>query len=146
MIDKKFTQFLGIPYELNGRDEKGLDCAGLVIHYFKRTRGIDVPCGICVKEDWKDNPASRRIYHDGIIEAALRLGAKEILNIQDLESEDVVLFEIDGYIAYMGIYAGENHFMHINEAVRTVVVTRLKSLWKKRFKKGYRICRQLQEQ
>lgn len=45
--DKFIRDWLGVPHRYNGRDKKGVDCYGLVWHYYREVLGITLPDWAC---------------------------------------------------------------------------------------------------
>ena len=49
MNDEFVNSFVGVPYEVNGRDRQGWDCWGVVMAVFQEVRGVRLP-------DWQVDP------------------------------------------------------------------------------------------
>lgn len=104
--------FLGVPYRWNGMSElRGVDCSGLVKSLFDKLN-IEVP------------RSSREQYKIGekVAKAELAVG-------------DLVFFSTRGKIPnHVGIYIGDNQFIHAALRARQVIISNLSQAWyQKRF-------------
>jgi cell wall-associated NlpC family hydrolase len=88
---------LGTPYRYGGADRGGFDCSGLVYHVY-RELGFDVPRT-----------------------AAAQYAAARHLTRSELRPGDLVFFRTrGGGVSHVGIYAGEDRFVHAPQTGRTV--------------------------
>jgi cell wall-associated NlpC family hydrolase len=104
---------IGIRYKWGGSTpETGLDCSGLVQYVFQQVTGVTLP------------RTSRDIS---------RLGEKVAL--ADLKPGDLVFFNTRRFAySHVGIYLGDNQFVHAPRRGREVEVATLdSSFWKRRF-------------
>ena len=110
---------LGIDYRYGGRSPAtGLDCSGLVAHVVRDAYGMTIPA------------------HTG---AQSRLGKP--IDLQQIESGDLVFYNTLGQPnTHVGIYIGDNRFIH---APRTGAAVRIESMrsayWKTRFNGARRL-------
>lgn len=141
MIEERYV---GITYKLNGRDEHGVDCVGLITLFFKNEYGITIPDndGKPVTADWAKDPKAKIRYQNGIMEAASRLKKKTIWNFKDLADHDVACFEVKGIVVYMGIFLKGKRLLTTNERVKSSHIQPLWDEWERRFKFGLRLCPQ----
>jgi cell wall-associated NlpC family hydrolase len=65
IADHWSSQYVGVPYLINGRDRDGWDCWGLVLAVFREQRGVDLP-------DWRVEKTSNK--RDEIAEAIRAIG------------------------------------------------------------------------
>jgi len=80
---------LGSPYRYGGTDPKGFDCSGLVRYAFSQS-GVELP------------RTSREMFR-----ASLRIDPQKI------EPGDLVFFALSANkVSHVGIYAGQNRFIH----------------------------------
>jgi len=79
----------GTPYVWGGASRGGFDCSGFVLYVFQRTRGINLP-------------------HHAHEQAQ---GGKPVART-DLRPGDLVFFRTGAGIGHVGIYVGENKFVH----------------------------------
>ncbi len=99
--------FLGLPYRWGGMSERrGVDCSGLVKMIFAKVH-IELP------------HSSREQIHAG----------KEI-PVDQLDKGDLVFFGSDGETPnHVGIYIGNNRFVHAEMKAGRVIVTDLNQPW-----------------
>lgn len=81
--------YRGVPYRFGGLDRAGLDCSGLVFLALRDAMGERVPRTVRDLHRWAD-PVARK----------------------DLQSGDLVFFNTTGPLAHVGIYLGEDDFVH----------------------------------
>ena len=110
---------VGIRYRYGGNSpEQGLDCSGLVRYVFREAGGTDLPR--------TSNEMSRRGQH---------------VEKQDLQPGDLVFFNtLNRAFSHVGIYLGNNEFVHAPSAGRNVRVENMDmTYWKKRFNGARRV-------
>ena len=97
--------YLGTPYRYGGTSPKsGFDCSGFVYYLYGAVFGQRIP----------------RMPHD-----MAREGVTVARN--DLQRGDLVLFGSRGTYTHIGIYAGNDHFVHATQRGSPVSVTHLDS-------------------
>jgi cell wall-associated NlpC family hydrolase len=104
---------IGIRYKWGGNTpETGLDCSGLVRYVFQQVTGVTLP----------------RTAKD-----MSRLGTE--VAVTDLQPGDLVFFNTRRFaFSHVGIYLGDNQFIHAPRRGREVEVATLESgFWKRRF-------------
>lgn len=145
MIEERYV---GIPYKLNGRDENGFDCVGLITFFFRKEYGIQLPDndGEPVPHDWAKHAKARIRYHKGVMNAIPKLKKRMIWNFKELANYDVAFFEVKGIVVYMGIFLKGKKLLTTNERVKSSHIQQLWDEWEKRFKFGIRLCPQLSPQ
>jgi cell wall-associated NlpC family hydrolase len=110
---------LGVDYRNGGRSlATGFDCSGLVAHVFEEAYGIRLP--------------------------RTALGQSEVglsVTMHELEPGDLVFYDtLDRPFSHVGIYIGEDKFVHAPKSGAAVRVESLKtSYWTKRFNGARRI-------
>lgn len=119
----KYDKYIGIPYLINGRDSAGLDCWGLVRLYYSQELNIDLPAYSSLYND----PADQSIR----TEISSQLDNWEPLEAPALNS--VCLFNIYGEPAHVGIYIGNNKFLHARQGSDSVIESLDNPKWKSRF-------------
>lgn len=118
-----YNKYIGLSYKDNGRDIDGLDCWGLVRLFYKQELNIDLPS------------------YDGLYTGGTDSAIAEAIDLYksgwDLVSDgapgDVCLFNIYGEPAHVGIYIGDNRFLHVRENSDSVVESLSNPQWSKRF-------------
>lgn len=111
---------LGIRYKYGGSTpENGLDCSGLVRYVFKEAWGADLP------------RTSREISQVG-----------ERIDKQDLRPGDLVFYNtLRHAFSHVGIYLGDNKFIHSPSAGGEVRIESMDvSYWKRRFNGARRMA------
>lgn len=115
------VSLVGAPYRLGGTSpETGLDCSGFVGHVFKRVAGVVLP------------RESRAISEAG-----------EPLTQAELVPGDLVFFNtLNRAFSHVGIYLGENRFVHATSSrTNAVKVSNLTDqYWRTRFDGGRRVA------
>jgi cell wall-associated NlpC family hydrolase len=108
--------FLGVPYKLGGSTLRGIDCSAFV----------------------------KKIYE--IFNIQLPRTAREQLSIgikvekDQLQEGDLVFFKRQGNNAHVGIYIGDNQFVHASSSNREVKIDHLNTpYYSKHFLKGVRV-------
>ncbi len=108
--------FLGVPYKLGGETFKGIDCSAFVKKIYEIFR-IQLP------------RTTREQF---------TIGRKVEKN--QLEEGDLVFFKERGNRAHVGIYVGDNQFVHASSYSREVKIDHLDTpYYSKRFLRGIRV-------
>jgi peptidoglycan endopeptidase LytE len=108
--------FLGVPYKLGGSTIKGIDCSALVRKIYE-VFNIELP----------------RTTREQLL-----IGKK--VQKDQLEEGDLVFFKGSGNRAHVGIYVGENQFVHASSYSREVRIDYLNTpYYSKRFLRGVRV-------
>ena len=96
-------QQVGVPYRYGGQSPSGFDCSGLV-HYSYVRAGKSVPR--TTGQLWNDvNTVPRN----------------------ELRAGDLLFFEIDGKMQHVGMYVGDDRFVHAPSSGKKVTVVSLSS-------------------
>lgn len=118
-----YNKYIDIPYLDGGRDTYGLDCWGLVRLVYADQFDIELPSFTAEYSTAKD--------HERLSEIFAR--EKEHWQTQATpEMGNVVLFRMLGTETHVGVYIGDNKFLHIREGVNSVVESVESRLWKHR--------------
>jgi|WetSurMetagenome_2_1015567.scaffolds.fasta_scaffold129611_2 cell wall-associated NlpC family hydrolase len=100
-------EMLGMRYRFGGSGTNGIDCSGLVKNLFSKF-DIDLP------------RSSKEQYKQG----------EKISNKDDLQVGDLVFFSSGGtQPTHVGIYIGNNQFIHAARKAKQVVVSDISKLW-----------------
>jgi cell wall-associated NlpC family hydrolase len=92
---------LGTPYRYGGRGPGGFDCSGLVYYAYQQA-GIEVP-----RTAKNQKKAARRI------------------NRQSLSRGDLLFFNVSWKSGHVGIYVGDDRFVHAPSSGKRVSIARL---------------------
>jgi lipoprotein Spr len=112
----QYSDWKGVRYRLGGTTKKGVDCSAFVQITFREQFGLDLP------------RTTAELHQTGVS-----------IPHQQLKTGDLVLFNIDSRTRHVGIYLGNNKFVHASTS-KGVMISNLKdSYWKKRYKDGRRV-------
>jgi cell wall-associated NlpC family hydrolase len=108
----------GVPYRRGGSSsENGFDCSGLVAHVYREAYGIELP-------------------HNA--RAQSRMGRQ--VRPAELEAGDLVFYNTERPYSHVGIYLGDNRFIHAPRPGSAVRVEDMRTrYWLKRFDGARRI-------
>ena len=98
-------QQVGVPYLYGGSTTRGFDCSGLVQYSYGRA-GKNVPR--TTGQLWSATSTVRR---------------------GDLQAGDLLFFSIEGKMSQVGMYIGDQQFVHAPSSGKTVTVGRLTSAY-----------------
>ena len=98
-------QQVGVPYVYGGSTTRGFDCSGLVQYSYGRA-GKNVPR--TTGQLWSATSTVRRA---------------------DLQAGDLLFFNIEGKMSHVGMYIGDQQFVHAPSSGKTVTVGRLTSAY-----------------
>lgn len=111
---------IGIKYKWGSKDpEAGLDCSGLVSHVFNEVAGVVLP---------RDSRSMSKV------------GAS--VDKTELQPGDLVFFNtLRKPFSHVGIYIGENRFVHAPRRGREVEISEMRDrYWQKRFNGARRVA------
>lgn len=132
-------KYIGIKHITNGDSFDGCDCLGL-IRLFYREHGWS--------EDFWDNgePVTVETIHDKDnwtrLFRYLNKNMKRVINPENLEYGDVVVFDVDGDL-HLGIYIQDGLVLAMSVPVaegKTKSVLYHRRMWSHAYKRGYRRC------
>lgn len=129
-----YEKYIGLPYLENGRTETGVDCWGLARLFYKDQFNIDLP-------SYTDE------YDGGQDPAIISAINTHIDNWEQLDAPnigDLCLFNILGEPTHVGIYVGDNKFLHSREGMDSVIESLDSTKWKNRFQGFYKYTTQAQ--
>lgn len=108
----------GVPYRRGGSSsENGFDCSGLVAHVYREAYGIELP-------------------HNA--RAQSRMGTP--VRQAELEAGDLVFYNTERPYSHVGIYLGDNRFIHAPRPGKAVRVEDMRAkYWVRRFDGARRI-------
>lgn len=92
---------VGVPYRYGGSSPQGFDCSGLVQYSYSKA-GVAVPR--TTGQLWS---------------------SAQTVDRRELRAGDLLFFNVDGKMAHVGMYLGEQRFVHAPQSGRTVSVGHL---------------------
>ena len=117
-----FNKYIGLPYKQNGRTETGVDCWGLARLVYAQELGIELPSYADLYQGSWDEQVTKLIEHS-------KDGWQQV---QDPQPGDLCVFNIYGEPAHVGVYVGNDKFLHSREGLDTVIDSVNSSQWRKR--------------
>ncbi|MDD2503372.1 MAG: NlpC/P60 family protein [Clostridia bacterium] len=108
-INQVLEQYKGVPFLHNGRNLKGMDCLGFVVHFY-RNFGLSLPDhdGNVISKDWYVKDPQR------YIRSLSKLNAVQV-SLDDLQALDLVYFSISrGIITHTGVMINDKQFAHMS--------------------------------
>ncbi len=114
----KSLLYIGTPYKWGGSTENGFDCSGFVQFVYENSIGLTLP------------RTSKEMSEVGTT----------IKNFKDLLPGDLVFFNTRRFnFSHVGIYLGDNKFIHAPRTGLKVKIERIDSYWTKRFNGARRL-------
>ena len=125
------NKYIGIPWKLNGRNFKGIDCIGLVWLYFKEL-GIKIP-------DGDGQLIEKQSCRKDIVRLVKVLQTFTIkINRENIIPNDILLFILPKQDVMVGIYLGFDKFIHCDRNDGSIM-SRFSKGWRTSLVGGYRI-------
>ena len=119
-------KYIGIPYEVNGRDMQSVDCWGLVHLIYKNELGINLPS---FAEEGIDATRTEELI------AKYKEGWEPSENIK---AGDVVIFRIFGIESHIGLAIDSQRFIHARLGCNSAIERFDSSKWKTRIVGSYK--------
>jgi len=123
-----YEKYIGIPYVTNGRTEEGVDCWGLVRLFYRDELNIDLP---------SYDTAYYGPSDDERIASLMDLHKGDWSKQDNPKVGDVCVFNILGEPCHVGIYIGNNKFLHSRENRDSVIESLDNVKWKNRLEGIY---------
>jgi hypothetical protein len=125
-----YSKYIGLPYKDLGRKEDGIDCWGLVRLFYKNELQIDLPSydTLYTSGSSPEVPELLAKYKESWIHSTTGVPG------------DVCIFNIYGEPSHVGIYVGDNKFLHAREGKDSVIDSLDSPQWSKRFQGFYKYC------
>ncbi|WON75578.1 bifunctional murein DD-endopeptidase/murein LD-carboxypeptidase [Serratia sp. UGAL515B_01] len=115
-IMSQYASWKGVRYRLGGDTKRGIDCSGFVQRTFREQFGMDLPRSSYEQEDMGKK----------IPRAKLRPG-------------DLVSFRAGSTGRHVGIYLGNNKFVHASTSNGVTISNMTDNYWNKRYHEGRRL-------
>lgn len=125
-------EYLGIPYQDKGRDKKGLDCWGL--------------CMLVASNEFNYSlPSLEEFYTSSLNEfsASSLINKEKETNFtkqENYKAGDVCVFSVGGFACHVGMFIGDNSFIHILGGSNVTIECLDSILWSRRLEGVYRKC------
>jgi sulfur carrier protein ThiS len=123
-----YNKYIGLPYQANGRTTSGIDCWGLAVLVYSEELGIELP-------SFTDSYLG--ITGEGVSEL-VKVTKEGWQLVQDYKLGDLCVFNILGEPTHVGIYVGDNKFLHIREGMDSVIESLDSYRWRHRLEGTYR--------
>ncbi len=118
MLMAEFRKWKGTPHVMGGNTRKGVDCSGFIHQMYKRVFGVAVPRS-----------------------TKLLMGAGGRIKKSQLRPGDIVLFKPPTYLRHVGIYVGNNKFIHASKSKGITLTDLNNSYWKKCYYSSRRVLK-----
>ena len=112
----QYASWKGVRYRLGGSTKKGIDCSGFVQRTFREQFGMDLP---------------RSTYEQQEMGKSVSRG--------HLRTGDLVLFRAGSTGRHVGIYIGNNQFVHASTSSGVTISSMDEPYWKKRYNEARRV-------
>ncbi|WP_075181270.1 bifunctional murein DD-endopeptidase/murein LD-carboxypeptidase [Pantoea sp. 1.19] len=118
---EQYADWKGVRYRLGGTTKRGIDCSAFVQNTFREQFGLDLPRSTSEQQD-----SGRSIQR-----SKLRPG-------------DLVLFRAGSTGRHVGIYLGNDNFVHASTSSGVMISNLNESYWKNRYREARRVLSRTQ--
>ena len=115
-IMDQYADWKGVRYRLGGDTKRGIDCSAFVQRTFREQFGMDLPRSTYEQED---------------------LGKK--IQRTKLRAGDLVLFRAGSTGRHVGIYLGNDQFVHASTGSGVMISKLTDNYWNKRYREARRV-------
>ena len=112
----QYADWKGVRYRLGGDTKKGIDCSGFVQRTFREQFGLELP-----RSTYEQQEMGKSV------------------SLTSLRTGDLVLFRAGSTGRHVGIYIGNNQFVHASTSSGVVISSMDEPYWKKRYNEARRI-------
>ena len=112
----QYASWKGVRYRMGGSTKSGIDCSGFVQRTFREQFGLELPRSTSEQQDT----------------------GKEITRSK-LRTGDLVLFRAGSTGRHVGIYIGNNQFVHASTSSGVMISSMNEPYWKKRYNEARRV-------
>ena len=118
VILKEFEEWEGTPHKMGGNSKRGIDCSGFAHHMYTELFNINVP------------RTTKQFFTAGIK-----------INKSQLKPGDLVAFMPHSYPRHVGIYIGNNKFIHASTSNGVIMSDLGNPYWEKYYVMSRRIIK-----
>lgn len=122
------ANYVGIPFQLHGRDRSGIDCWGLVCLVYRESFGVDLP-------SFGDRYGRELTQDERTHIAAIVRGESQTWRRVEAGEErcgDVVLFRALGSDSHLGVVVNGGRFLHARSGTDSCIESYRSPLWARR--------------
>ncbi|MGE7603931.1 NlpC/P60 family protein [Peribacillus sp. NPDC097675] len=106
---EKAKEYMGVPYRWGGTSPKGFDCSGFIYYVFEKSQDVVLP------------------------RTAADLYSKVGLKTSEPEPGDLVFFKSGKRVTHVGIYIGDNEFIHSATSRGVSISSMDNTYWKPKY-------------
>ncbi|QMI05791.1 bifunctional murein DD-endopeptidase/murein LD-carboxypeptidase [Citrobacter sp. RHB25-C09] len=115
-IMDQYADWKGVRYRLGGDSKKGIDCSSFVQRTFREQFGLELPRSTSEQQ-----------------------GSGKSVSRSNLRTGDLVLFRAGSTGRHVGIYIGNNQFVHASTSSGVIISSMNEPYWKKRYNEARRV-------
>lgn len=115
-LQQQYAHWKGTPYALGGLSHKGIDCSGFVYLTFLNQLGISLP---------------------RTTEYLAKTGSS--VPLHDIQPGDLVFFKTSYFDRHVGIYLGDNQFIHASSSKGVMISHLTDNYWQRHYWQTRRI-------
>ena len=115
-LENYFKRWQGVRYRFGGLSTKGVDCSGLTVRAYREFYGVDLPRTVA-RQARKGTPVEKKHLRPG----------------------DLVFFKTGRFSRHVGIYLGDNQFVHASRSQGVMVSNLNNAYWRKRYWQAKRL-------
>ena len=112
----QYADWKGVRYRLGGSTKKGIDCSGFVQRTFREQFGLELP-----RSTYEQQEMGKSVSRS------------------NLRTGDLVLFRAGSTGRHVGIYIGNNQFVHASTSSGVIISSMNEPYWKKRYNEARRV-------
>jgi lipoprotein Spr len=112
----QYASWKGVRYRLGGDTKRGIDCSAFVQRTFREQFGLDLPRSTSEQQ-----------------------GTGKEISRSRLRPGDLVLFRAGSTGRHVGIYLGNDNFVHASTSSGVMISSLNEDYWKKRYREARRV-------
>ena len=106
----QYAEWKGTKYQVGGLSKKGIDCSGFLYLTFRSVLGVDLP------------RSTRSQVNMGLP-----------VQRDDLRVGDLVFFKTGRFSRHVGVYMGDNNFLHASSTLGITITSLKDDYWAKKY-------------